>query len=302
MTGSGAYIGRFAPTPSGPLHFGSLVTAVGSYLDAKAHAGSWLLRIEDVDTPRIAAGAADNILFTLERFGLFWDGDVLYQSQRLEAYEAALEQLRNAGLLYACSCSRKQLLEQQVPRGPLGLVYPGHCRSRQLAFDERSLRLRIETKTPTRFEDRHAGYRELDLEREVGDIVLKRVDGIYAYHLAVVTDDAFQGVTDIVRGADLLEVSFVHRHLAEKLGLALPRYLHLPLVFTENGRKLSKQTGARPLDSARASELLWQALRFLGQRPEPDWKTASPEEILVQATARWQPARLPPLSETPLRA
>ncbi len=287
------YIGRFAPSPSGPLHFGSLVTAVGSYLDARSHGGQWLLRIEDVDTPRVVPGATDDILYSLERLQLYWDGAVLHQSERFEAYEAVLEELSQSGLLYACSCSRKQLIEQQVPRGPLGLIYPGTCRNRGLDFFGHSLRWRIDVPARVRFEDRHCGERELDLAAEVGDPVLKRIDGIHAYHLAVVVDDAFQGVTDIVRGADLLDVSFVHIHLARTLGYPVPRYLHLPLVHDESGRKLSKQTGARALDPDRPGEQLWDALAFLGQQPEPGLRQATPAEILEWGVNHWQPERLP---------
>lgn len=286
------YIGRFAPTPSGPLHFGSLVTALGSYLDARAHRGRWLLRIEDVDRPRVVPGSADRILLSLERFGLHWDGPVLYQSQRLNAYEASLKLLADQGLIYACDCSRRKLIEQGVTRGPLGLIYPGSCRNRELDFAGHSLRLRIEA-TDTDFEDRHCGRRSMNLAREVGDVVLRRIDGIHAYHLAVVVDDAFQGVNEIVRGADLLEVSFVHRHLASLLDLPLPRYLHLPLVYAEPGKKLSKQTGARPLDDDRPSEQLFQALAFLGQQPPADLQRAEPGDILAWGVAHWQPERLP---------
>ncbi len=291
--GTSAYIGRFAPTPSGPLHFGSLVTAVGSYLDARARQGQWLLRIEDVDRPRVVPGAADDILRTLECFGLHWDGPVLFQSQQQEAYEEALHRLREQGRLYACGCSRRQLNALDLRRGPLGLIYPGLCRDRALGFSGHSLRLRIDAPARIRFEDRHCGSRELDLAEEVGDVVLKRVDGIYAYHLAVVVDDAFQGVSDIVRGADLLDVSFLHRHLAHLLRLPLPRYLHLPLVYAPGGRKLSKQTGAQPLDTDRPAEQLWQALEFLGQQPPGKEDGMAVRELLEWAVAHWQPQRLP---------
>ena len=293
MTDNTAYTGRFAPTPSGPLHFGSLVTAVGSYLDARSQQGRWLLRMEDVDTPRVQTGSADDILSTLEAFDLHWDGPVLYQSQRFEAYEAILQQLTEQGLLYACRCSRRQLIEEKVRQGPLGLIYPGHCRNRNLDPAGHSLRLRIDGPAVIEFEDRHCGPRRMDLAAEVGDVVLKRVDGIYAYHLAVVVDDAFQGVSDIVRGADLLDVSFVHRYLASRLNLPLPRYLHLPLVYAEPGRKLSKQTGAQALDRSRAGVLLFDALEFLGQTPPRDLRGAAPRELLDWGVEHWQPEHLP---------
>jgi glutamyl-Q tRNA(Asp) synthetase len=302
MTATTEYIGRFAPTPSGPLHFGSLVTAVGSFLDARSQGGQWLLRIEDVDRPRVVPGASDDILATLERFGLLWDGPVLYQSERIEAYEAVLQQLRQQGLLYACSCSRRQLIDEGVERGPLGLIYPGHCRDRGLSLDGRSQRLRVESRLPVRFDDRHAGEQVMDIQRRVGDVVLKRTDGIHAYHLAVVVDDAFQGITDIVRGADLLDVSFIHRHLASLLDYPLPRYLHLPLVYAAPGRKLSKQTGAQALDTGRPGEQLWQALEFLGQQPEAALKQGRPQEILQWGVAHWQPQRLPEPGKEAVRA
>ncbi len=285
--------GRFAPTPSGPLHFGSLVTAVGSYLDARSRGGRWLLRIEDVDTPRVQPGSADDILATLETFDLHWDGPVLYQSQRFDAYEAVVQQLLEQGLLYACACSRRQLIGEKARQGPLGLIYPGHCRNRNLDPAGHSLRLRIDAPAVIEFEDRHYGPQRMDLTEEAGDVVLKRVDGIYAYHLAVVVDDAFQGVTDIVRGADLLDVSFVHRYLANLLELPLPRYLHLPLVYAEPGKKLSKQTGAQALDRSRADELLFDALDFLGQNPPRELRGAEPRELLDWGIRHWRVDRLP---------
>ena len=218
-------IGRFAPTPSGPLHFGSLVAAVASYLDARAAGGRWLVRMEDIDTPRVVPGAADEILWTLERFGFEWDGPVLYQSTRIEAYREALEELKRGGFVYPCSCSRTTSARCVCTSGPRWRVrFPGD------------------------------------------DFTVLRADGIFAYQLAVVVDDAFQGVTDVVRGADLLDSTPRQMHLQKLLGLPTPRYVHVPLVTNEKGEKLSKQTLAPALDVEDAPAALVRALRFLGQQ------------------------------------
>jgi glutamyl-Q tRNA(Asp) synthetase len=253
------YRGRFAPSPTGPLHFGSLVAALGSYLDAKARGGEWLVRIEDIDTPRVVPGAADDILRTLERFGMEWDGPVLYQSSRLAEYEAALEDLRTRGLVFPCDCSRKDI----------GDRYPGTCRTgprgRRDAF---SWRFRVNGETVD-FKDRRLGSQRQNVEEYVGDFVLKRADGLFAYQLAVVADDALQGITDVVRGEDLLDSTARQILLQRAFGFPQPRYLHLPVVVNELGQKLSKQTGAAALDPNRKEELLEKARAFLTARPEP---------------------------------
>jgi glutamyl-Q tRNA(Asp) synthetase len=237
-------IGRFAPSPTGPLHFGSLVTAVASYLDARANDGQWFVRMEDVDTPRVVPGADADILRTLERFGLTWDGPVMYQSTRTEAYREALETLRRAGFAYPCSCSRREIGDG---------IYPGTCRKRPPdPGKSHAWRVRIDE----------------NLATEVGDFVVLRADGCFAYQLAVVVDDATQGVTDVVRGADLLDSTPRQIWLQRLLGFPQPRYLHVPVVVDGQGEKLSKQTLAPPLDPDRAEEYLRAALRFLGQ-PEP---------------------------------
>jgi glutamyl-Q tRNA(Asp) synthetase len=257
LTGSSSsapYRGRFAPSPTGPLHLGSLVAALGSYLDAKAHGGEWLVRIEDLDTPRTVPGAADDILRTLERFGLEWDGPVLYQSTRIDAYEAALDQLRRRDLAFPCTCSRKDIGER----------YPGTCRTGPRGSrDALSWRFRVSGET-VEFEDRRLGPQRQNVEEYVGDFVLKRADGLFAYQLAVVVDDAAQGITDIVRGEDLLDSTARQIQLQRSLGYPQPRYLHLPVVNNELGQKLSKQTGAAALDPARVPELLEQARLLLG--------------------------------------
>jgi glutamyl-Q tRNA(Asp) synthetase len=253
--------GRFAPTPSGPLHFGSLVAAMGSYLDAKSRHGEWLLRIEDVDPPRIAAGSADAILHTLDAFGFEWDGPVMYQSRRTEAYRAALESLRARGLVYACDCSRKAL-SGIARRGIDGPVYPGTCRDKP-ANDRLAQRFRTPADRVV-FEDAQLGRVACNIADECGDFPLRRADGVYAYQLAVVVDDAEQGVTDIVRGADLLTSTPRQIVLQLALNLPTPRYSHLPVVLDDHGDKLSKQTLAQPVDSARPLAALRASAGFLG--------------------------------------
>ena len=282
-------IGRFAPTPSGPLHYGSLA----SYCHARAGNGTWLLRIEDVDTPRVVAGAADRILRDLEAFAFEWDGSVSYQSQRFDFYREHLEQLLASGACYACECSRRSLREQGVASGPLGQIYPGNCRGRKLAVKERSIRLNTADAGRIGFTDAVYGDFAMELPREVGDFVLRRVDGIYAYHLAVVVDDELQGIDQIVRGADLLENTCLHLFLQRRLGFRHPDYLHLPLVNNAQGVKLSKQTGAHGIDPDNAPQLLFAALNHLGQQPDPALKSASPGEILGWSVENWNPASIP---------
>lgn len=233
MTSS--YVGRFAPTPSGYLHFGSLVAAVASYLDARAVGGRWLVRMEDLDPPREVPGAQQAILETLERYGFEWDGAVERQSERFPAYAAVVEQLLRSGLAYACSCSRKQL------EGFAG-IYPGFCRDAGHAREDAAIRLRV-PELEYRFVDRVQGEVRQHLGREVGDFVIQRRDGFYAYQLAVVLDDAWQGITDIVRGADLLDSTPRQLYLQELLGLSQPRYLHVPLIVQPDGHKLGKSGG-----------------------------------------------------------
>jgi glutamyl-Q tRNA(Asp) synthetase len=264
------YRGRFAPTPSGPLHFGSLVAALGSYLDALSQDGAWLLRIEDVDAPRVVPGAADAILRALEAHGFEWHGAVMWQSRRAEAYRATLDDLRRLGLVYACGCSRKALAES-ARRGIDGPVYPGTCRARRLADAGHALRFRVPA-TRIVFMDRQQGAVACDIARECGDFVARRADGVYAYHLAAVVDDAEQGISDIVRGADLLASTPRHIALQAALGLATPTYRHLPVVLDGRGDKLSKQTLATAIDNTRPLAGLRAAGAFLGlaTRESPD--------------------------------
>lgn len=277
------YIGRFAPTPSGPLHFGSLVTALASWLDARAAHGQWLLRIEDVDPPRCPPGADDEIKRQLEGFGLHWDGEVRYQRDRGDAYQHALDRLIVQGMAYPCSCSRKEWQEYAV--------YPGWCRH-GICAPERScaFRLRTDTAPDIVWQDRRLGKQRWSLDA-LGDVVLKRRDGLWAYQLAVVVDDAEQGVTDVVRGVDLLDNTPWQRVIQDALGLPEPRYLHLPLIVAENGQKLSKQNlaPALPHHGERLRPLLHQALVLLGQRPAPELRHAPIAHQLEVAQARWSP-------------
>jgi glutamyl-Q tRNA(Asp) synthetase len=286
------YRGRFAPSPTGPLHFGSLVAAVGSYLQARAHGGEWWVRIEDIDPPRTVAGAADDILRSLERLGMHWDGAVLYQSLRTEAYNAAIEKLRSAGALYACGCSRSEIEDSSL-RGVEGPIYPGTCRA-GLAPGRTARALRVRTEgARTRFEDRWQGAIESDIERAFGDFVVRRADGLFAYQLAVVVDDAALGVTEVVRGADLLLSTPRQLHLQHLLGLPTPRYGHLPVAVNAQGAKLSKQTGAKPLADEPALPLLRRALVFLGQSAPAELEQGELASFWRYAIAYWDAQRVP---------
>jgi len=270
------YVGRFAPSPSGPLHAGSLVAALASFLDARAHRGRWLLRIEDIDEPRTVAGAEGVILGQLEALGLRWDGEPVRQAARHPLYERAFARLRASGRVYGCACVRREL-----PPGP----YPGTCRPPAGTGNRpiRSWRFRVEPGVET-FTDRWLGPQAQDVAAEVGDFIIRRADGLWAYQLAVVVDDGDQGVTDVVRGADLLDSTARQRQLARALDLPPPRVLHVPLVLDDAGRKLSKQNHApaldvsRPLDCLRAA---WKALGFA------ELAAATPQAFWPEATARW---------------
>ena len=269
--------GRFAPSPSGPLHFGSLVAALASWLDARATGSRWLVRIEDLDTPRVKHGAADEILRALDRLGLYWDGEVTFQSARTALYEQALARLRGT---YLCGCSRREIADSAISLAADGAqVYPGTCRA-GLGPGKSARALRVRVEGLISFVDRVQGSLRQDLEREVGDFVLRRADGQFAYQLAVVVDDADQGVTDVVRGADLLDSTPRQIFLHRLFGLPTPRYLHVPVAVDEKGEKLSKHAGARAIDRSD----LRRALRFLGQPPS---------ETLAEAVRAWDPALIP---------
>ena len=291
------YIGRFAPSPTGPLHFGSLVSALASYLDAKSQGGKWLVRMEDLDPPREQPGAATEILHSLEAHGLDWDGEVLYQSTRLDTYRDQLESLIQADLVYPCKCSRQRL------QG-LGGIYDGYCRNHSISNDTPiAWRLKLYdvpegfTQCETiRFYDAIQGEQTQNLRTQAGDQILKRRDGFYAYPLAVVVDDIAQGITHIIRGSDLLDVTGRQIFFFQLLGKTPPLFGHVPLAIQENGQKLSKQNHAPPLLPQYAGRNLWQALRFLGQNPPSDLADSEPRVLLQWGLTHWQLGKVQGLS------
>ena len=287
------YIGRFAPSPTGPLHAGSLVAAMGSYLDARAHGGHWLIRIEDLDPPREVPGARRAILEALRALGFEHDGAVELQSERGAHYARAFERLRALGLVYPCACTRREIADSALP-GAGGaqrgreLVYPGTCRNGLPPGREpRAWRVRVGDATIA-WRDRAAGARTERLAERVGDFVLRRADGLWAYQLAVVVDDALQQISDVVRGEDLIDSTARQVYLQRSLGFPTPRYLHLPLVLAGDGEKLSKQNGARAIDTARPLEALGQALAHLGVDPPAARSVA---DFWPAAVAAWRQSR-----------
>jgi glutamyl-Q tRNA(Asp) synthetase len=293
-----SYIGRFAPSPSGPLHFGSLVSALASYLDARHHNGRWLVRIDDIDPPREVPGAAEDILRTLEQHGLQWDGEVLWQSTRHEAYRQALSELQAADLVYPCGCTRRAISAS-------GGIYNGHCRTHPpVSTQPQALRLKLyrlpapfaTLPDTVLFNDLLQGPQSQNLAQDVGDAVVRRKDGLFAYQLAVVVDDIAQGITHVIRGADLLPVTarqvrfFTLRHAQP------PIYGHVPVALGQDGRKLSKQNHAPGLNHHRAGKNLWQALAFLGQNPPKALDGEAPETILKWACQHWRRSALTDLT------
>jgi len=286
-----SYRGRFAPSPTGPLHFGSLVTALGSYLQARSQQGEWLLRMEDIDPPREQAGAADAILRALDAYHLHWDEAVLYQSTRHEAYAAALTRLTENHYSFVCGCSRKV-----IATNGNGQVYPGTCRDGlPPGRVPRTIRIRVPNRHAT-FIDALQGQVKSNLQTDTGDFVVRRADGLYAYHLAVVVDDATQGITDIVRGMDLLGATPPQRYLQQCLGYPHPQYSHLPLAVNQQGQKLSKQNFATAIDTRHPAPTLAKALTFLGHPPPVELKGASPALLLTWATAHWDMQNVPHLT------
>ncbi len=287
------YRGRFAPSPTGPLHFGSLVAAVGSWADARARGGEWLVRMEDLDSPREVPGAADEILRTLDALGLESDGPIVRQSGRGDAYREALDRLRDRGVLFACGCTRREIADSGLPGSDGGLVYPGTCRNGPPAGrPARALRVRVDDAVIA-FDDALQGRVSQDLGRDVGDFVLLRADGLFAYQLAVVVDDAAQGITDVVRGIDLIDSTPRQILLQRLLGLPTPRYLHLPIATNAAGEKLSKQTGAAAVERSHPAPALVAALGFLGQAPPPGLHRGSARAVLAWAAASWDRSRIP---------
>jgi len=286
-----SYRGRFAPTPSGPLHFGSIVAASGGYLEARTRNGEWHLRVDDLDPPRVVPGATEDIVRCLQAFGFRWDGEIVKQSTRGQAYRHAFERLLREGMAYPCACSRKEIAEHAV-MGAEGPLYPGTCRSGMPpGASARAWRMRTDG-VQVEFEDRVLGLQRRDLERESGDFVLLRADGVWAFHLASAVDDAEMGMTDIVRGADLLESSARQIHVLRALGEAVPTYAHLPVARNAAGEKLSKQTKAPAADSTRASEVLVEALRFLGQPVPGELSRADISAVWAWALDNWDLRRV----------
>lgn len=287
------YRGRFAPSPTGSLHFGSLVAALASYLEARQQQGEWLLRMEDLDTPRNMPGAADAILRSLEAFGFEWDGAVVYQSERHDLYAAALARLQEGGLVYPCGCTRKEIADSAI-HGIEGAIYPGTCRSGlPPGKTARAWRIRAENRT-IGFDDAIQGHVAQNLARDIGDFVLKRADGFYAYQLAVVVDDADQAITHVVRGADLLDSTPRQIYLQQVLGLPAMHYAHIPVVLNAQGEKLSKQTQAAAVDDRQPATQLWQALDFLQQSPPAAIRNAPLADIWQWADQNWQLSRIKP--------
>jgi glutamyl-Q tRNA(Asp) synthetase len=294
--------GRFAPSPTGPLHFGSLVAALASYCDARAHRGEWLVRIEDVDEPRTRRGAEHAILRALSHYGFAWDGPVVRQSERATLYRHQLDRLIGRGQAYACACTRRELLAARLGAGG-ERIYPGTCRTgvpaAHAARKQRAWRVLVDNTTISHV-DRLQGLRTQALHEDVGDFVVQRADGLYAYQLAVVVDDAKQGITDVVRGADLLASTPRQIHLQRLLGVTTPAYLHVPVAINAAGEKLSKQTHAPKLPDDPLEPLV-AAWRFL-QQPGPPRTPRTVAAFWDHALANWAPARLPPVQMLPAPA
>jgi len=285
-------IGRFAPSPTGPLHRGSLIAALASWLDVRAAGGRWHLRIDDVDRHRARASAAQDIRTALEAAGLAWDGAVQVQDERRGHYQAALEQLAEQGRAYPCACTRREVTAAGKV-GRAGMIYPGTCRDGlPTGRAARSWRFRVPAGAMT-FNDRRLGPQSLVPSAAIGDFVIRRGDGLHAYHLAMVVDDAALGVTDVVRGVDLLPATAPQILLRDALGLAQPRHLHVPVARGKDGRKLSKTNAAAPVDPRRAGTAITDALGFLGHPPPADLAGAPPESLLAWAIAHWRIRAIP---------
>lgn len=291
-TSENLYVGRFAPSPTGGLHFGSLVSALASYLDAKHNNGQWLLRIEDLDPPREEPGAISKIIQCLEAHHLYWDGDILYQSQRLAAYTETLEQLRTQSLVYPCYCTRKQLAKEPGP-------YPGTCRNITNLHKPSSTRL-LTSSLPQVHQHVHFNLSFDDLilgdtqcENTLGDFIIRRKDGLFSYQLAVVIDDAYQGITHIIRGADLLDCTPAQQFLFQLLNKPTPQFGHVPVALNDQGQKLSKQHGAQTLDNKQSRDNLRSALTFLNHQPSAEFIDANEDELLHWAVQHWDRTKVP---------
>ena len=294
-----SYVGRFAPSPTGTLHFGSLLAALASYLDAKAHNGKWLVRIEDIDEVRCNPVYSAGILHTLQAFGLHWDGEVKVQTARKANYGAALQTLKSRGLVYACACTRKEIADSAL-NGLEGPVYPGTCRNKGLGEFGNALRLRTSNEKIS-FVDLVQGKIEQQIDAEIGDYVLKRRDKLFAYQLAVVVDDADQGITHVVRGADLLDSTARQIYLQRLLGYPTPQYLHIPIAVNALGQKLSKQTLAAAVSGATDAPqvVLLSALQFLGQSTAGLETTLTLAGFLALAVRNWERRMIPSVRTVP---
>jgi len=293
------YVGRFAPSPSGPLHYGSLVAAAASYLQAKHHKGLWLLRIEDIDPPREVTGAADDIRATLERFKFEWDQAPLYQSTRLDEYRAVAKILIHKDQAYGCACSRKDLATY-IQKSELGHHYPGTCANKQLDTSDENLnlRLRIADKNIT-FQDAHFGKMGHNLSKEIGDIIIYRKFDMPSYSLAVTVDDAYQGITEVVRGYDLLAFTPIQIYLCQQLDLPVPKFLHIPVIVNQQGQKLSKQTGAAAVDKNYCERILINVLKDLGQNIPDEIGKDSLDSIWGWAIKNWNIDNIPKTKHIP---
>ena len=291
------YIGRFAPSPTGPLHFGSLLAAVASYAQASACGGQWLLRIEDVDPPREQSGAADDIVAALDAYGFEWDGPIIWQSDSRPAHDQAVAELIEKGIAYPCGCSRRDLAD--APRSELGVIYPGTCRVGCDAT-ETSIRVRT-TDDPVLFNDQLQGQQSQRLESESGDFVVLRRDGLIAYHLAVVVSDHLEGISEIVRGIDLMDSTPRQIWLQQLLDLGTPDYMHIPVAINTEGQKLSKLTGAQPIPLRGKRQILVNALSGLRQQPPGDLRDATLPDIWAWAIDHWNPAPLRAVTTIPTR-
>jgi len=293
-TRNSSYRGRFAPSPTGPLHKGSLVAAIASFLEAKSHRGKWLLRMEDVDELRNVKGAANSILRSLDAFGFEWDEDILYQTQRKDAYAHAIETLQKQNLVYPCTCSRKfiraQAEQNKIKTGPFGNIYPGSCIHKKFTLlnpDDYAIRIKV-TDQPIQFKDAILGNITHQLKTDLGDFIIRRRDGLFAYQLAVVVDDAFQNISHIVRGSDLLDSTTRQLYLQGCLSHPPPKYAHVPLMRCKKGDKLSKQTGAKSIGETADIPLIVGCLEFLGQNPPDTLKYESLDNVWQWALKNWQ--------------
>lgn len=281
------YKGRFAPSPTGPVHYGTLVAAVGSYLQARKNNGEWFVRMDDVDTLRIVDGADSDILHTLEHFGFKWDGEVTYQTQQVDSYQQALEKLVSQSLVFPCTCSRKILAKTDSK------IYPGTCRHRALAENEEHALRILSQNFDIKFDDVVMGKRSQNIERQCGDFIIKRRDGLFAYQLAIVVDDAIQGITEVVRGADLLDSTPRQIYLQRLLNYPTPRYCHLPLAIDDLGNKISKSGGAAKVETNDREKLLISSLNFLGQKAPDDLVKSNINDIWSWAIKNWNVKYVP---------